>query len=280
MPPWSTFARSGVSCGTSPASAAPIRPSRPSTRRTAPRSWRRSSPSPRRRPSGRRRATRAPRSPSATPTMPPMSPRCAPPRHGWWRSGCCCRRKRNFQAECITQLVRDVFIKHPQHHANVWIQSAGIERDLDVGQIIVGGNHQRARVMKSGCFQRLLLARVHQQNRDSHLLCTRKEGRLCIFFDHHHIEVPKKEPFQNPISDVTEPAQDDVIAIGRCQHAGPLLLIFLARKQQERCAHQRICDHQQSDERIGKVHRSREPFLWHRIHRFQAKQTVCCEQTL
>ena len=54
-------------------------------------------------------------------------------------------KKTQLQAECITQLVRDVKPSNIRSTTRMWIQSAGIDPDLDVGQIIVGGKYQRAR---------------------------------------------------------------------------------------------------------------------------------------
>jgi hypothetical protein len=98
-----------------------------------------------------------------------------------------------------------------------------VERDLDVGQVVVGGDDERPRVVKAGGDQRLLLPGVHEQHRDLELLHPLQELRAVVLLDDHDLQVPLEQPLEDAVADVAKAAEDDVVAVGGGEHPGPLL---------------------------------------------------------
>ena len=128
-----------------------------------------------------------------------------------------------MNAEAALDLLTQFGVEHAQHDFDARIDFAGVQRDVQVGQIILGAAYNRGGAFQPGFAEHVALSRIADNHGHVKMAHERNDRLFLVLFDGHH-SLPELEQLQNdPITQLAQTAHDDVIRIHASQSDLPFL---------------------------------------------------------
>ena len=152
------------------------------------------------------------------------------------------RRRVRFGLEVLAHALDGIIIEQPQHDAHVRVHLAGVQRHVEVGEVVVRRADDGRRVLQVDVLERRRVANVFNQHR--HALRPKLPGGLRVVFhvyDEHGV-LQLTQLLGDAVPDAARSADDDVVAKALGDHFDPLLLGFVLGEKQVPEAHAAIDD--------------------------------------
>src|SRR5579862_4671034 len=157
--------------------------------------------------------------------------------------------------ELRRDLRRQGVVEEPENHLDVGPEVPRGERGVEIRQVVVGREDDGPRLLDIRQQQVLLEPRFADQHRDPPVLHLLHEHAVAILLDGNHRLLGRQEFLDDAIPHAAEPAEDDVVAVGRGFHDPPLLKLPLAGEDEVAEADDAVRHGAEADDRDEKEQR-------------------------
>jgi hypothetical protein len=113
--------------------------------------------------------------------------------------------------ERVADLGGQLLVVHAHDHPDARVDAPGVEGHLQIGQIVVGGQDDRARFLGVQLLEDARLAPVPNEHRNASTSGGGQVGALRVFLENRHVFAQTEKLFQHPDPHLSQPAKDDVI---------------------------------------------------------------------
>src|SRR5882672_11253888 len=135
------------------------------------------------------------------------------------------RGGKGLRVEALARLLHQIVVEQPHDHPDAGPQLPGIERDVEIGQVVVGSADDGAGVLDVRAFQRARRVDVVDLHRNAGGADDGDERLGLVAIDHHHRYAEAVQPLEDAEPDAPGAADDHVVLQGMREHGGPLLVV-------------------------------------------------------
>ena len=154
-----------------------------------------------------------------------------------------------LRVEARARLLHQVVVEQPHDHPDPGPQLPGIERDVEVRQVVVGGANDGPGIHDVRAFQRARRVHVVDLHRNAGGANDGDERLGLVAIDHHHRHAEAVEPLEDAEPHAPGAADDHVVLQGMREHGGPLLVVARFGEEEDCEADQALGNRHQAERR-------------------------------